>query len=199
MDLLLIRHAEPVRIVDADGPADPHLHERGLQQADRLATWFADEALDAVWSSPMRRARQTAAPLAAAQGLPVLVDEELAEFDAEATSYIPIEELKAEKDERFLAMVEGRLEDFQVDPEAFKAGVVAAIERVIDGHPGKKVAVGCHGGVIYAYVGHILEIPRPLWFEPGYTCINRIAASRGGVRSVVSLNEMAHLRPAPTP
>ncbi|MBV9663060.1 MAG: histidine phosphatase family protein [Actinobacteria bacterium] len=195
MDLLLIRHAEPVRIVDAEGPADPHLHERGLHQADRLAAWFADEPIDAVWSSPMKRARETAGPLAAAQGLPVLVDEELAEFDAEATSYIPIEELKAEKDERFLAMVEGRLEDFQVDPEAFKLGVVGAIERVIEGHPGKKVAVVCHGGVINAYVGHILEIARPLWFEPGYTCINRIAASRGGVRSVVSLNEMAHLRP----
>ena len=195
MDLLLIRHAEPVRIVDADGPADPRLHERGLHQADHLAAWFADEALDAVWSSPMRRARQTAAPLAAAQGLPVLVDEELAEFDAEATSYIPLEELKAEKDERVLAMVEGRLEDFQVDPEAFKAGVVGAIERVIDGYAGKKVAVVCHGGVINAYVGHILDISRPLWFEPGYTSIHRIAASRSGVRSVVSLNEMAHLRP----
>jgi probable phosphoglycerate mutase len=194
MDLLLIRHAEPVRIVEADGPADPQLHERGVHQADRLAAWFADEVLDAVWSSPMRRARETAAPLAAAQGLPVLVDEELAEFDAEATSYIPMEELKAEKDDRFLAMVEGRLEDFQVDPQAFKAGVVGAIERVIDGHAGRKVAVVCHGGVINAYVGHILEIARPLWFEPGYTSIHRVAASRGGVRSVVSLNEMAHLR-----
>jgi broad specificity phosphatase PhoE len=199
MDLLLIRHAEPVRVVDADGPADPHLHERGRHQADRLAAWFADEPLDAVWSSPMRRARETAAPLAGAQGLPILIDEELAEFDAEATSYIPMEELKAARDERFLAMVEGRLEDFSVDPEQFKLGVVAAIERVVDANPGRKVAVVCHGGVINAYVGHILEIPRPLWFEPAYTGVNRVAASRAGVRSVVSLNDVGHLRDLAAP
>jgi 2,3-bisphosphoglycerate-dependent phosphoglycerate mutase len=196
MDLLLIRHAEPVRIVDAHGPADPVLHERGVAQAERLARWLADEPLDGVWSSPMRRARETAEPLAEAQGLAVMVDEELAEFDAEATSYIPFEELKAAKDERFLAMVEGRLEDFSVDPEQFKVGVVGAIERVIEANPGRKIAVVCHGGVINAYIGHILEISRPLWFEPFYTSIHRVAASRAGARSVVSLNEVAHLRGA---
>jgi len=199
MDLLLIRHAEPVRIVDADGPANPHLHDRGVHQAERLATWFAEEPLDAVWSSPMRRARETAAPLAASQGLAVLVDEELAEFDAEATSYIPMEELKAERDERFLAMVEGRLEEFSVDPEQFKLGVVGAIERIIDDNAGRKVAVVCHGGVINAYIGHILEIPRPLWFEPGYTSVSRVAASRAGVRSVVSINDVGHLRERSAP
>jgi len=106
-----------------------------------------------------------------------------------------LEELKAARDERYLALVEGRIEDFDVDPAAFEAGGGGAIERVIERHPRQKVAVVCHGGVINAYVGHILEIARPMWFEPGYTSIHRIAASRGGVRSVVSLNEMAHLRP----
>ena len=195
MDLLLIRHAEPERIVDAEGPADPPLQARGLAQAEHLAAWLADETIDAVWSSPMRRALETAAPVASTHGVEVVVDDELAEFDREATSYIPIEELKATNDERWIAMVEGRLEDWEGNAELFRAAVVGAVERVIAANAGPRVvAVVCHGGVINNYVGHVLGIERPLWFEPRYTSITRIAASRSGIRSVVSLNETAHLR-----
>ena len=194
MDLLLIRHAEPVRIEDALGPADPNLHERGLAQAERLAQYLAEEPLEGLVSSPMRRAQETAAPVARVHNLPIVIDEELSEFDRESTSYIPIEELRATKDERWLAMVEGRLDEYETDPVVFQRDVVAAIERVIDQNPGRKIAVVCHGGVINAYVGHILGIERLMWFEPAYTSIHRIAASRGGVRSVVALNEVAHLR-----
>jgi probable phosphoglycerate mutase len=194
MDLLLIRHAEPVRIVDAEGPADPVLHERGIKQADRLAQYLADETLEGLVSSPMRRAQETAAPVAAVHNLPIVIDEELAEFDREANSYIPVEEMRATKDERWVAMVEGRLDVFETDPVEFQRGVVAAIERVIDANSGRKVAIVCHGGVINAYVGHILGIERLMWFEPWYSSIHRIAASRSGVRSLASLNEVAHLR-----
>ena len=194
MNLLLIRHAEPVRIVDADGPADPPLVGRGQVQAELLGEWLSTESLDGIWSSPLRRARETAAAVATHHGLELVIDEELAEFDKEASSYIPYEELKATRDERFLAMVEGRLEDYDVDPATFQAGVVAAIERVIEANPGCTVGVVCHGGVINAYLAHVLGIDRLLFFEPGYTSISRVAASRGGHRSVVSLNELAHLR-----
>lgn len=194
MELLLIRHAEPVRIVDAVGPADPPLQERGVAQAERLGEWLSVEPLDGIWTSPLQRARQTAHAVARHHGLELVVDEELAEFDKEATSYIPYEELKATRDERFLAMTEGRLEDFDVDPEVFQEGVVAAIERVIEANPGRTVGVVCHGGVINAYLAHVLGIDRLLFFEPGYTSISRVAASRTGARSVVSLNELAHLR-----
>jgi probable phosphoglycerate mutase len=194
MELILVRHAEPVRIVDADGPADPPLADRGVKQAEALATYLGDEAIGAVWSSPMVRARQTAAPLAAALGVDVVVDSELAEFDREATSYIPIEELKAAKDERWLAMVEGTFDDNGVDPAEFKAGVVRAVDHIISGNPGGSVAVVCHGGVINAYLAHILGIDRPLWFEPKYTSVHRVLASRRGDRSLETLNEIAHLR-----
>ncbi len=194
MDLLLIRHAEPVRIEDADGPADPPLRDRGHRQAALAAAWLAGERLDAIWASPMQRARETAAAIAVAHGLKVEIDDELAEFDREAASYIPFEELRQTKDERYLAMTEDRLQDLDIDPVTFQQGVVRALERVIEANPSRKVGVVCHGGVINAYIAHILEIPKLLWFEPGYTSIHRIAASRAGHRSVVALNEMAHLR-----
>ena len=194
MELLLVRHAEPVRIVDADGPADPPLAERGVKQAEALAAYLADEGIGAVWSSPMLRARETAAPLAAALGIEVVVDTELAEWDREATSYIPIEELKAAKDERWVAMVEGNLEGDGIDLEAFRTGVVRAMDHIVTGNPGASVAVVCHGGVINTYLAHILGIDRPLWFEPKYTSIHRVLASRRGDRSLETLNEIAHLR-----
>jgi probable phosphoglycerate mutase len=194
MELILVRHGEPVKIVDADGPADPPLAKRGLEQAERLAAYLGDEPIGAVWSSPMQRARETAAPLAAKLGVDIVVDSELAEYDREATSYIPIEELKANKDERWMAMVEGTFEDAGIDPAAFKDGVVTAMEHVITGNPGGSVAVVCHGGVINAYLAHILGIERPLWFEPKYTSIHRVMASRRGDRSLQTLNETAHLR-----
>src|SRR2546429_9948347 len=60
--LLLIRHAEPVRIApgSSTAPADPGLTDRGRVQVERLARWLAHEPIDAVLSSPLRRAVETA-------------------------------------------------------------------------------------------------------------------------------------------
>ena len=189
MELLLIRHALPVRIDGEDGtagPADPHLAPAGVRQAEALADWLAVEGVDAIWSSPMRRARATAAPVAARLGLPVTVDEGLSEFDRDALSYIPIEELKAAGDPRWYEMPER--------PEHFVATVVEAVERAVADHPRQKVAVICHGGVVNAYTGTVLGIDQPLFFLPAYTSISRVLASAAGPRSIKSLNETAHVR-----
>jgi probable phosphoglycerate mutase len=53
----------------------------------------------------------------------------------------------------------------------------------------------CHGGVINAYLTHILGIEDPSgFFYPNYTSIHRVAAARSGERSVLTINETAHLR-----
>ena len=145
-------------------------------------------------SSPLLRARQTAEPLSVSHNLPIVIDTELSEWDREATSYIPMEELRVTRDERWLALAEGRLDTFDVDPNLFQRGVVEAVERLIEANPGRKVAVVCHGGVINAYLAHILGTSKLMFFEPRYTSINRVAAARSGERSVLSLNETAHLR-----
>ena len=82
-----------------------------------------------------------------------------------------------------------------VDPHDFRTGVMEAVEEIIATHPGEKVAAVCHGGVINAYLTHILGIEDPTgFFYPNYTSIHRIAAARSGERSVLSLNETCHLR-----
>ena len=190
-----MRHGLPVRIEDAGEPANPELSEEGWGQARALAEWLTEAPVDAVYASPLRRAVQTAAPLAERLGLEVVVDDELAEFDRDAHFYIPVEELKATKDPRWLDMVEGRWGDGgEVDRFTFRRVVVEAVERVIAANPGRTVAIVCHGGVINAYVSHVLELEEVMFFEPHYTSISRLMAARSGQRQIASLNETGHLR-----
>ena len=63
------------------------------------------------------------------------------------------------------------------DPDEFRQRVVAVIEALIDAHPGEVAVVVCHGGVINAYVAHVLG-PGAAWhlLRPDYTSIHRVAA-----------------------
>jgi probable phosphoglycerate mutase len=196
MELVLVRHAEPFRIDDTGGgPADPALTDRGRDQAERLTRWLEVEHFDALWVSPLRRARETAAPLADALGLEPVVDDDLAEWDRASGTYIPIEDLRASNDPAWFALVEGRWEEFfGVDPALFRRTVIAVMDRIVAAHRSHRVAVVCHGGVLNAYIGHVLGIDRPLWYDPAYTSINRVVAAPSGVRSLGSLNETPHLR-----
>jgi probable phosphoglycerate mutase len=185
-----------MRIEDAEGPADPELSEAGHDQARLLAAYLADERVHAVYASPMRRAHQTARPLAERQGVEVALDEGVAEYDRHHATYIPVEQLKAENHPDWQAMLDGTWHtDLGIDPHQFRTDVVAAIERMVAAHPGRKVAVVCHGGVINAYLSHILGLDDPTgFFYPNYTSIHRIAAARSGERSILTLNETFHLR-----
>lgn len=196
MELLLIRHALPVRRELEEGEiADPPLAEQGHAQAKALAEWLADERIDAIYASPMRRAYQTAEHVADRLGLPIVVDAELAEFDRQSHFYIPIEELRAEKDERWDDLVAGRWGvDGEVDPETFKSVVVEAVERVVEANPSKTVAIIAHGGVMNAYLAHVVGSREVMFFEPAYTCISRVAAARTGQRQIRTINEHAHVR-----
>jgi probable phosphoglycerate mutase len=192
----MIRHAEPVRIGPgtAAGPADPHLTGRGQVQADRLAAWLAAERIDALLSSPLRRARDTAEPVGRALGLHVEVVDGLMEYDAQSDFYIPVEGLRETRDHHWTAMIEGRWDELGGEPpDQFRARIVPCVDAIIERFPGGAVAAVCHGGVINVYLAALLGLERHLWFHPEYTSISRVAAARTGERSVVSLNETAHL------
>lgn len=195
MHLLWVRHGEPVRIEGGSGvPANPSLTRRGHEQAQRLAEWLAHESIDVVVSSPQRRAVETAAPIAAAHGLDVEVVDGLVEYDVQADHYIPIEELRATNDERWRALVEGRWEAIGGESTtAFRARVRTTVDLLIEQHAGETVVAVCHGGVINVALASVLGLDRDLWFDPVYTSLSRMVASRGGARSIVSLNESAHL------
>jgi probable phosphoglycerate mutase len=194
MELLLIRHALPLRVENRDGsPADPPLSLEGVRQAGRLAAWLGSERVDALYASPLRRARETAEPIAAARGLALRIEPGVAEFDPLAASYVPLEEIKAESRELWQELVNGGL-TAGVDVALFRRTVAAALERIVAAHAGERVAVVCHGGVVNAWAAQVLGLEPTLFFQPGYTSVSRFLAASGGERSLLSLNEMAHLR-----
>jgi len=177
----------------ADGVADPELTDAGHSQAEAMADWLSDEPIDAIYVSPMQRARQTAHPLERALSMEPTVVAGVREFDDGAGHYIPMEDLKADK-EAWRAW----LAEHQATPrDAFHIEVIDALHKICAENRGKRVAVVCHGGVINAWAADVLGIGRQMFFAPDYTSINRFMVASSGPRSVVSLNDIGHLRNTP--
>ncbi len=192
MELLLIRHGLPTSVINNDGtPADPPLSETGLEQARRVAQWLRDHHIDKLYSSPMQRAMQTAAPLAQVKGLDIEVRDGVAEYDRESQAYIPVEQLKEQDYERWQALMKNQTSDS--DFGAFHSAVVDTIEAIIEENRGKTVAITCHGGVINVWSAHVIGLAPKMFFNPNYTSINRYMAAGTGERSIVTLNQHVHL------
>ncbi len=195
MELLLIRHGLPIRRELEEGIADPVLSVDGHAQAKYLAEYLSAERIDAIYASPLRRAYQTAEPTAAHFGLEITVCDDVAEWDRHSNEYVPVEELKANNDPRWQAMLRGEWNVHDESPAEFRKRTVDAIETMIGAHSGDTVAIVCHGGVINGYLAHILGLENQQgFFYPNYTSIHRVAAARSGERSILTINETTHLR-----
>jgi probable phosphoglycerate mutase len=194
VDLVLVRHAEPFRIAESEGPADPSLTERGRRQAEAAAAWLAAETFDAIYSSPLKRAMETAEAIARRCDLEVRVEEDIREYDAGLNRYIPYEEMKANRDEHWQLLASDNLADLVPEGADFRKRVSTAVESIIAAHPGQRVIAVAHGGTINVALAEVLGLDRDLWVEAAYASISRVAGSRGGARSIVSVNETGHLR-----
>lgn len=195
MEIVLVRHGLPLRVELETGIADPELASEGHEQANKMAAYLGVEDIEAIYVSPLRRAVETARPLCKLLGLEAVVSEGVAEFDRNSREYVPVEELRATNDPRWEKLLRGEWDGVDEDPSLFKARVVATVEDMIARHPGGRVVVVCHGGVINQYLAHVLGIETHIgFFYPKYTSIHRVMASRSGQRSIVSINEASHLR-----
>ena len=204
MQLLLVRHGQPVTEVHTDGSfANPSLSHIGQQQADLAGKWLAELGVQRVYASPMARALQTAEPIAAAAQLgsdAIVVREGLTEFDSRSSSYVPMEVMKRTNRARWDELASGTFNaDDAAGVQAWVEQAVAAIEQIVADHAGERVAVACHGGVVNAYLAHCLDFDteRFLRFDVDYTSVTRVMASGQGHRSVLSINERSHLRGYP--
>ena len=195
MEIVLVRHGLPLRVELETGIADPELAAEGHEQAAKMAAYLGVEDVEAVYVSPLRRALETARPLCKVLGLEAVVSEGVAEFDRNSREYVPVEELRATNDPRWEKLLRGEWGGVDEDPSLFKARVVETVEDMIARHPGGRVVVVCHGGVINQYLAHVLGIETHIgFFYPKYTSIHRVMAARSGQRSIVSINEASHLR-----
>ena len=145
MELILVRHGLPVRQELSSGRADPELSAAGRQQAEHVADWLYDQGIDAIYTSPMRRARETATPLATRLNHTPAIHNAIAEYDRAASHYIPMEELKREDYTAWKEFVDGGYGN-EYDMATFAKTVAGGMEEIISANPGKRVAVFCHGG-----------------------------------------------------
>ena len=192
VQVLLIRHALPLRTQVGEG-SDPELAEAGWQQARRLPDALSRFPLSRLISSPQRRAVQTAQPVAAATGLPVDIDERLAEYDRGLSHYIPLEQVRAERPDDWTRMAAGQLPG-TVDADAFHERVWAALRDVVAAADHEDtVAVFSHGGVINLVLHEVLGTAKPLSFPIDYASVTPLRYSRTGNFTVGGVNGIEHV------
>lgn len=188
---LLIRHAmcDHVGRVIAGRSADIHLNDTGRTQAARLAELLDPVPLNAVASSPLPRALETATPLTSRRDIPLDVLESLAEIDYGAWTGRSIESLEPEarwkryNGLRSMARVPGGELMLEVQARA-----VTALELLRERFPLGRCAVVTHGDVIRCLIAHCAGIPLDLFqrleIAPASVSVVSVDESWIGVRSV---------------
>jgi broad specificity phosphatase PhoE len=135
--ILLARHGETDwnRDLRFQGHADVPLNDTGRAQARELARSLAEEPFDAVYSSDLLRARETAEIVASRLGLAVELDEGLREIDVGS----------------WQGSTRSELDGREWDGEAYddhRRRTVASILRIAERHPDASVLVVAHGGTL---------------------------------------------------
>jgi len=171
-EVLLVRHADCYDGLEGeledeiDG--DPPLSPTGREQARRLAERLGRLEIDAVYCSPLRRARETAEML----GLTVTVDRRLVEVAADTT---------------------GGVVELQETPDSAVRRMAGAIADAVARHPGRRVVMVGHGVAILHYLCDVLRLqPGTLRLLPYYTSVN-VVRIKGERRMVGALADVAHL------
>lgn len=157
------------------------LSPQGQAEAGRIAQALAARPIAAVFASPLQRAQETAAPIAAAHGLPVLTEPGLDEVDFGAWTGLAFTALDGAPGWH----VFNAFRSMAPVPEgetmlAAQARAVAAILGLRAAWPGAELVAVSHGDIIKAILAHVLAVPLDLF--------RRIEISPGS-RSVVALGE----------
>ena len=182
---------------------DPPLDEIGRQQAAGLsARLLLMERPAALLMSPFARCRETIQPYLDATGIEPQVDEDLGEVFIGAWEGVRFEDIIS-GDEELARRFREQEAMFSMSPggesgEHLRARVVAAVEAAVSlvrrGAPDgpRTVVVVTHGGVINAYLGHVLDVPHDMFFLPENASMNTVEAE-GDMRRMRFLNDVRHL------
>lgn len=166
--VLLIRHAENEYVKKgklAGRLQGVHLNERGQRQAKALAAALKDEELAAIYSSPLDRALETAAPLARAQGLEVITRWGLEESDLGDWAGKSIKQLARSKawKQMLLQPTQFRFPGGESMPEQ-QARLVAEMTELLSMHRDKDtIACVSHADPIKLVIAYYLGLPLDLF------------------------------------
>lgn len=198
--LLLIRHGRSTWNAERrwQGWADPPLDDVGREQARRLAGRLREdgEAMVALYTSPLRRAQETAEIIGEALSLPVVPDERLKERDVGALTALTW----AQIEEQYPDIVQGFAEaDESIEVpgeevvELFRARVVAVFSEIVARHVGGSIGVVSHGGVLGTYLNHLIGLPsRFSPFRFGNTSLSIVEVDPARPR-IALLNDICHV------
>jgi probable phosphomutase (TIGR03848 family) len=177
--LLLVRHGEtPTTGTVLPGrAAGLHLSDRGRVQAERVADRLAGLSVNAIYSSPLERASETAEPAAARTALAVNRDDGLLECDFGDWTGAAIADLAALPEWQTVqhSPSEFRFPNGESFPE-MQARIVGALEALRTDHAGGVVVCFSHADPIKAAVAHALGTPLDLF--------QRIVISPGSVSAI---------------
>jgi probable phosphoglycerate mutase len=166
-EIWLVRHGDCYE--DMSDGADPPLSPLGRQQAQLLAKRVSRLKHAAVYSSPYRRALETASAISN----DVLVDDRLIEMKMDLGD-------------------EGEL-DFKELPASAVERMSAAISDIAQAHPDGRVIVVTHGAVMIMFLTHVLRLePGQLRFLPYFTSVN-VVRMLGDRQMVGTLGDTSHL------
>jgi broad specificity phosphatase PhoE len=195
--IFLIRHGDTdyVGRAIAGWTAGVHLNRVGVTQAQFLPQRFQKMKLAAVYSSPLERAMETAAPLASAQSLQIVPHEALGEIRFGEWTGLTLADLDLREDWR-------RFNSFRSVQRApggesmieVQARIVAELTALAERHGDQAIAAFSHGDVVRAALAHYLAIPLDLMqrFEigPGSISILRLSVD---CAQVLRLNDTGEI------
>ena len=197
--ILAIRHGETAWNVGAriQGHLDIALNDTGRWQARRMAAALADERLDAIYTSDLQRALQTAQALADASGQTIVANAGLRERcfgEFEGLTFSEVELRWPDQGARW------RKRDPRFGPpggetlQRFYDRCVETVNRLAHGHPGQTIAMVAHGGVLdclYRAATRI-DLQAPRSWQLGNASINRLRYTPEGL-TLVGWGDTGHL------
>ena len=188
--ILLARHGETDWNRDRrwQGHADPPLNEEGRRQAEALADELADRPLAAVYTSDLRRARETAEIVAKVHRLEVEIEPALREIHVGSWEGLTAAEVEERYPEGWARFQNGERGHDGETHEDHSLRVVEAVRRIAHEHPDEEILIVSHGGSLRAVQRAVLGLapeghdPR---LRPIGNCVTlEIALREGRLRSV---------------
>ncbi|WP_263418176.1 histidine phosphatase family protein [Terriglobus albidus] len=150
--LVFVRHAETDMAGKFCGHSDPSINEAGRKQVLDLISHLGDkQKFDAIYSSDLRRALDTATPIAAAFHLPLHKDSTLREIyfgDWEGLTWKEIEERDPDYAHKWLKCFPSMPSPNGELFAAFEDRVMQAVRCLRDGEPDRKAVVVTHAGIM---------------------------------------------------
>ena len=172
MRLVLVRHAETDAAMQGRcyGTLDVALSAQGRRRAAELGAALAADPLAGVYSSPLERAVETAAPIAGAQGVEVVTVRDLREVDFGELEGLTFDEIRAGWAELYREWMERPADVRFPGGESFSDLRDRALPALADSrmrHAGEAVVVVTHGGVVRIALADVLRLDEDASFRFG--------------------------------